>query len=201
MLGPRTGTTFAPHLPSYGFYCDAMNYQKISQPSPTPSAPTSYGPMSQPTSVVAPSTPYGTVPTMQIPLPQIPASFSQFYLHPQFQYTSHFTSQPTLSPQIQSRSPTTHLVQIPSTFHTSYMSGTTTPPIRPEVLLGVPQTLIVAPQSYWPTHPQSVSPIATSHRTSHHPHPHPFTPVPTPVPTAAPPPPAVSCRAATKLLH
>ena len=102
---------------------------------------------------VAPSTPYGTVPTMQIPLPQI-QPVQPVLPSPQFQYTPTLHP-PTLSPQM-NPTPTTHLVQIPSTFHTLQPSHQPDPS-----LAWSPQTLIVAPQSYWPTHPQSVSPIAT----------------------------------------
>ena len=108
-----------------------MNYQWVSQPSPTPSAPTPYGPMSQPTSLVAPSIPYGTVPTMQIPLPQT-QPVQPVLPHPQLQYASPLP--PTTLPPQMNPIPNTHLVQIPSTFHTLRR-----PTNQTHVLLGVPQ--------------------------------------------------------------
>ena len=170
--------------PSTAFHCDAMNYQWVPQSTPMTNAPTSYGPMSQPTSLVAPSTPYGTFPTMQIPVPQIQPVLQ----HPQLQYAS--TLPPTSLTSQMSTMPNAQIVQIPSAFHTLHPS----PQPEPAPTWN-PQTLIVAPQSYWPTSPPAAVPsaIPTEHPQSTPVHPsqlptiaYPPTAVPTPTVPAAP---------------
>ena len=60
------------------------------------STPTPYGPLPHPTSLTAPSAPYGSFPNMQVPVPQVQPSLH----HPQLHYASTLPPA-SLSPQIE----------------------------------------------------------------------------------------------------
>ena len=128
-----------------------MNYQSIPHASPMTSTTAPYGPLGQAASLMAPSAPYGSMPTMQVQVPQLQPHMS----HSPLQYTS--TSTPTGLPPQMGSMPTAHLVQLPPTLH-SIPTSTQMHPFQqpdPTPTWSLPAMLVTPPphSPIWPPAP------------------------------------------------